>query len=361
MSDDLSRSDDRSNDEAGERLAILTAGRFEGVGAKVAHGVIRYGDREVAAVVDEVFAGKTASEVVPFCGRPVPIVATVSEAVAMGATRLLVGVAPAGGRLDTRLHGTLLEAVRGGLHVEAGLHHLLTDDAELAAEARRTGVELRDLRTVPNDLDVPRGGRWRTSDVDVVHTVGTDCNLGKMTVSLELHRAARARGRGSVFVPTGQTGIAVAGWGIAVDHVVADYVAGAGERLVAQGATRGDLLWLEGQGSLFHPAYSGVTLGLLHGAAPDVLVLVHRVGLAATVNYPDVPLPSLPDMVAAYEYAAGFIKPARVAAIAVDTSAIGETAARRALEKIAEECGRPADDVVRFGSDRILDAVMAQL
>jgi uncharacterized NAD-dependent epimerase/dehydratase family protein len=361
MSAVLPRSDDRSNERAEEKLAIVTGGRFAGVGAKVAHGVIRYGDRDVAAVVDEAFAGKTASEVVPFCARPVPIVATVSEAAAMGATRLLVGVAPAGGRLDIRLRGVVLEAVRHGLHVEAGLHSLLTDDAELAAAACRQGVELHDLRAVPKDLDVPRGGRWRASDVDVVHTVGTDCNLGKLTVSLELHRAAQARGHASVFVPTGQTGVAVAGWGIAVDHVVADYIAGAGERLVAEGATRGDLLWLEGQGSLFHPAYSGVTLGLLHGVVPDVMVLVHRAALTSTRNYPDVPLPSLAEVVTSYERAAAFIKPARVAAVAVDTSAMGETAARDALEEIARASGRPADDVVRFGADRILDAVMSEL
>jgi uncharacterized NAD-dependent epimerase/dehydratase family protein len=140
--------------------------------------------------------------------------------------------------------------------------------------------------------------------------------------------------------------------------VLADYVAGAAERLVDDGSARGDLLWLEGQGSLFHPAYSGVTLSLLHGSVPDTLVLVHRAGLTATVNYPDVPLPPLGEMVDAYERAAAFIKPARVAAVAVDTSALDDAAARDALDEIAAASERPADDVVRFGPDRILDAVL---
>ena len=120
-------------------------------------------------------------------------------------------------------------------------------------------------------------------------------------------------------MPTGQTGVAIAGWGLAVDHVISDYVAGAAERLVHQGSERGDLLFVEGQGAIFHPAYSGVTLGLLHGSAPDVLVLVHKAGATALRNYPDLPLPPLPELVSAYEAIARPVRPARVAAIALNT------------------------------------------
>ena len=195
----------------------------------------------------------------------------------------------------------------------------------------------------------------------VVHSVGSDTVIGKKVVTLELDRAARERGLASVYVPTGQTGVAIAGWGLAVDHVISDYVAGAAERLVNQGSERGDLLFVEGQGAIFHPAYSGVTLGLLHGSAPDVLVLVHKAGATALRNYPDLPLPSLPELVSAYEAIARPVRPARVAAIALNTSTLDEDAARAAVAEAEEATGLPADDVVRFGADRVLDAVLAAL
>ena len=185
--------------------------------------------------------------------------------------------------------------------------------------------------------------------------------IGKKVVTLELDRAARERGISSVYVPTGQTGVAIAGWGLAVDHVISDYVAGAAERLVNQGSERADLLFVEGQGAIYHPAYSGVTLGLLHGSAPDVLVLVHKAGATALRNYPDLPLQSLPDLVSAYEAIAAPVRPARVAAVALNTSTLDEDAARAAVADAESATGLPADDVVRFGAERVLDAVLAAL
>ena len=162
-------------------------------------------------------------------------------------------------------------------------------------------------------------------------------------------------------VPTGQTGVAIAGWGIAVDHVISDYVAGAGERLVREGAERGDLLFVEGQGALFHPAYSGVTLGLLHGSAPDLLVLVHKPNATHNRHYPDLPIPSLGELIQAYEAVAAPVRPARVAAIALNTSDLDEEAARAAVAAAERETGLVADDVVRFGAGRVLDAVLGAL
>jgi uncharacterized NAD-dependent epimerase/dehydratase family protein len=342
-----------------EKLAIFAEGLFAAHNGKTAHGVIRYGTRDVVAVVDSTQAGRTASEVVPFCLHPVPIVATLGEAVERGATTLLVGVAPTGGKLDPTWRAMLLAAIATGLHVEAGLHTQLSEDPELRRAATRAGVALRDLRAAPADLTVPAGPYSRPDSVTVVHSVGSDTVIGKKVVTLELDRAARERGRRSVYVPTGQTGVAIAGWGIAVDHVISDYVAGAGERLVREGATRGDLLFVEGQGGLFHPAYSGVTLGLLHGSAPDLLVLVHKAGATALRNYPDLPIPPLPELVAAYERVARPVRPARVAAVALNTADLSsDDEARSAIAAAESETGLVADDVVRFGPDRLLDAVL---
>jgi uncharacterized NAD-dependent epimerase/dehydratase family protein len=344
-----------------ERLAIFAEGLFQRHTGKTGHGVIRYGTREVVVVIDSTQAGRAASEVEPFCLHPVPIVATVHEAIERGATVLLIGVAPTGGKLDPAWRPALLEAIEAGLDLEAGLHTELARDPELAAAAERRGVRLRDLRAAPPDLTVPQGPYSRPEAVRVVHSVGSDTVIGKKVVTLELDRAARERGLRSVYVPTGQTGVAIAGWGIAVDHVISDYVAGAGERLVHEGARRGDLLFVEGQGALFHPAYSGVTLGLLHGSAPDLLVLVHRPSATAIRNYPDLPIPPLTELIAAYEAIAARVRPASTAAVALNTSDLDEDAARSAIDVAQQETGLVTDDVVRFGPNRVLDAVLAAL
>ena len=345
-----------------ERLAIFAEGLFAGHHGKTAHGVIRYGTREVVAVIDSTQAGRTAVDVVPFSRRDVPIVGTLREAIDLGANALLMGVAPTGGKLDPAWRAVLLEAIGAGLHVEAGLHTQLHEDPQLRRAATRAGVALRDLRAAPPDLTVPQGPNSRPGSVRVVHSVGSDTVIGKKVVTLELDRAARERGLRSVYVPTGQTGVAIAGWGLAVDHVISDYVAGAGERLVHEGAERGDLLFVEGQGALFHPAYSGVTLGLLHGSAPDLLVLVHKAGASALRNYPDLPIPPLAELVAAYEGVARHVRPARVAAIALNTADLDtDEDAREAIAAAQAETDLVADDVVRFGPERVLDAVLAAL
>jgi uncharacterized NAD-dependent epimerase/dehydratase family protein len=195
-----------------------------------------------------------------------------------------------------------------------------------------------------------------------VLTVGSDCAIGKKTVAVELEREARRRGLKSVFVPTGQTGIAIAGWGIAVDAVVSDFLAGAAERLVVEGAARGGkLLFVEGQGSLVHPAYSGVTLGLVHGAVPHAYVLCHKAGATVVEGYPDHPLPELPDLVALYERSSLPARPATVAAIALNTADLSEEDARRAVDETRAETGLPADDPVRFGAGPLLEAVLERL
>jgi uncharacterized NAD-dependent epimerase/dehydratase family protein len=319
---------------------------------KTAYGVIRYGVEPVVAVLDSQRVGETV--------EGIPVVGTVADALAYEPTTALVGVAVAGGRLPPIWRGILREAVEAGLDVEAGMHEFLGDDPELSALAREHGVELRDYRRPPDDLSVPTGANLEHS-ASVVLTVGSDCAVGKKTVAVELDRAARARGLRSVFVPTGQTGIMIAGWGIAVDAVVSDFLAGAGERLVVEGARRGDLLFVEGQGSIVHPQFSGVTLGLYHGTAPHVLVLCHRAGDTEIEGCPGHPIPSLAELVELHERLALPVRPARVAAIAVNTGRLSADAAHVAVAAAAAETGLPADDPLRFGADRLLDAVLAHL
>ena len=242
----------------------------------------------------------------------------------------LVGVATQGGRFPPAWRALLTACIRAGLSVENGLHQMIRDDPELRPLADEHGVELRDLRRPPDGLDCPTGANLEV-DAPIVLTVGSDCAIGKMTVSLELDRAARARGIASIFVPTGQTGIAIAGWGIAVDAVVSDFLAGAAERLVVEGRRRGgELLLVEGQGSLVHPAYSGVTLGLFHGSVPHVLVLCHRAGTTEVEGYPGHPLPSLPELIALHERAS---LPRRRARVVGDRDEHGRARRRRGVSR----------------------------
>jgi len=319
---------------------------------KTARGVIRYRPETVVAVLDSRRAGETLGGV--------PIVGSVAEARRFGPTTALVGVATAGGRFPPAWRELLKECLANGLDVESGLHEFVSDDPELVELAARHGAELRDLRRPPGGLSVPTGANL-THAATVVLTVGSDCAIGKMSVALELDAEAKRRGLASEFVPTGQTGIAIAGWGLSVDAVVSDFVAGAAERLVVEGVERGgELLFVEGQGSLIHPAYSGVTLGLMHGAAPHAYVLCHLAGQRAVDGDERFPMPSLASLVELHERISLLARPARVAALALNTSLLGETEAQEAIEAAASETGLVADDPVRFGADRLLDGVLTR-
>jgi uncharacterized NAD-dependent epimerase/dehydratase family protein len=323
------------------RLLVLAEGRSHDPHyGKTARGVMRYRPEDVVVILDSQRPGE---ELEGF-----PIVGSVADALAYSPTAALVGVATQGGRFPPAWRGLLRECIAAGLDVENGLHEFLTDDPELAPLAHEHGVELRDLRKAPPGLNVPTGENL-THPARVVLTVGSDCAIGKMTVSLELDREARSRGIRSEFVPTGQTGIAIAGWGISVDAVVADFIAGAAEQLVLEGVRRGgELLLVEGQGSLLHPAYSGVTLGLVHGSAPHAYVLCHKAGERFVDEDERFPIPPLSHLVDLHERMSLLARPARVAAIALNTRDLDEPAARAAI-----------DDPVRFGAAKLVNAIVA--
>jgi uncharacterized NAD-dependent epimerase/dehydratase family protein len=337
-----------------KRYVVLAEGKSgdEHYG-KTMRGIVHYGPHPVVAILDSTRAGEQYGEI--------PIVGTVAEAMPFEPTTAAVGVATQGGRFPPAWRELLKDSIGAGLDLESGLHEFISDDPELTALAAEHGVELRDLRKPPADLSVPTGENLQVP-ATIVLTVGSDCAIGKKTVAVVLDRAARERKLKSVFVPTGQTGIWIAGWGIAIDAVVSDFLAGAAERLVVEGAARGgELLWVEGQGSLVHPAYSGVTMGLMHGSAPHAYVLVHRAGATHTEGYPDHPIPPLGELIELHERASLPLRPAKVVAVALHTGGLGEADAQAEIGRVQEETGLTVDDPVRFGADRLLDAVLEQL
>jgi len=340
---------------AGRRILILGEGfSHDPHYGKTMRGIIRYGPDQVVAILDSRRAGEDHDGI--------PIVGTVEDALPYEPTVAVVGVATQGGRFPPAWRDLLTAAIAAGLDVESGLHEFVSDDPELTDLARTYGVELRDLRKPPDGLSVPTGANLEV-DATIVLTVGSDCAIGKKTVAVELDREARNRGLDSVFVPTGQTGIAIAGWGIAVDAVVSDFLAGAAERLVVEGARRGGkLLFVEGQGSLVHPLYSGVTLGLVHGSVPHAFVLCHAAGATEIEGSPGHPIPPLTELIELHERISLPARKATVVCIAVNTAAIAsDEDARAAIQEIGQETGLPADDPVRFGAQHLLDALLARL
>ncbi|HEY7993096.1 MAG: DUF1611 domain-containing protein [Candidatus Eremiobacterales bacterium] len=337
------------------RYAILTEGYLTDRHAKTAHGVMQYGRDDIVAVIDSTYAGKNAIDVVPHLGRSSPIVANAREALALGPTSLLLGVATAGGVVPPAFRVQILDAIDAGVEIVSGLHEFLNDDEEFVARAKASGAKLWDVREVPDGIPLFSGEAYRVPQT-VVLAVGSDCAIGKMTVMLELERAGRAAGARPEFVATGQTGILIAGKGIAVDRVISDFVAGAAERLVLSVGQTTDVTLVEGQGSILHPAYAPVTLGLLYGCAPDCFVLCHDAARNRIEEF-DVPIPDLKTLAAMHESWVAPIKPARCVAVALNTHKLDEGAARAAIDNAERDTGLPADDVVRFGADRLWRAI----
>jgi uncharacterized NAD-dependent epimerase/dehydratase family protein len=341
------------------RLAILAEGHLNHNDAKTAVGILRYSDDRVVAVIDRTNAGRDVAAIVgEVAGRGVPIVADVGEALAYGPDTLLIGIAPVGGRLPAAWRAQLFAAIDAGLDVVSGLHMFLEDDAELVASARQRGVRLWDVRKpAPHFAQRIRQDLSHRPGSHVIYFAGTDCNVGKMTAAVELDRAARRRGHSSTFVATGQTGILIAGDGVPADRVISDFLPGAVERAVVPAAHQADWIWVEGQGSLLHPAYSAVTLGLLHGAAPDAQILCHEAGRTAIRHYERRAIPPLSQVQGIYEQAAAWLKPAPVVAVVLNTRLLSEDEARAAVAAAAAETGLPVDDPVRFGAERLLETV----
>lgn len=336
------------------KLAIYAEGEF-GKTSKTAEGVLRYAKNPVVAVIDSRHSGKKVRDVTPI-PSDVPIVGSVQDSLKMQPDALLLGSAWAGGALPDHWRPDILTAINSGLDIINGLHDFLSEDPEMAAAAARHQSKLLDVRRPPDELPVGAGRALAVRSL-ICLTVGSDCSVGKMTVSLELTKVAQTRGKTAKFIATGQTGIMIAGDGIAIDRVIGDFMAGATEQMVVEAAAN-DYIFVEGQGSLTHPGFSGVTLALLHGSCPQALVLVHNPS-RGTIKGTDFPITPYNRLIQIYEEMSSCLRPAKVVAIALNTSAMDEQTAKQAIAAAEAETGLPATDAVRFGADKIFDAIVA--
>lgn len=340
--------------ERKRRVVILTEGYFGDLEAKTATGLIMYKPEEVVAVLDSTKAGKTVQQVMGFGGE-IPIVAGIVDSLKYKPNALLIGIAPRGGKLPSEWRGVIQQAMENGMDLISGLHDMLNDDPELSALALRMRVKIHDLRESKQYNKVSTGDPSLIK-AKVILTVGTDCKTGKMVTALELARQARKFGWNSFFVATGQTGMVIAGEGIPIDSIIGDFMSGAIEEFIIEKSGSYDLLCVEGQGTIIHPGYSGVSLALIHGSLPDAMVLCHYPSRERIKNY-RVRIPPLSELVKLHEEIAQPVKPCRVVGISLNTSHLSLDDARREIERIEDETELPTVDPIRFGCEELIKAM----
>lgn len=346
------------------RAALLAHDLFGPTSSKTATCILRYRRRyEPVAVIDRSKAGRDAGDFVGDIGRGVPVVAGLKEALRLRPEVLVIGIAPIGGKLPSAMRDDIRVALENGIEVHSGLHTFIGDDPEFGPLAAARNLRIWDVRR-PSRPDRIATGAAGDVKAFVVHTMGSDCSSGKMTTSVELVDEARRRGLSAGLAATGQTGIMIgAEAGAPIDRIISDFVAGAAEELVTDLDAQGvDLVSVEGQGSITHPAYSAVTVGLAHGCRPDAVVYCHVAGRTHYSGFDKpphevrlMPIDEGIDLVNALLAPVGA---GRVVAVSLATFHLSEQEARREIQRVEEATGLPVTDPVRFGPGVLLDAVL---
>lgn len=334
------------------RMVLLTDGYTDSHTAKTAVCLLRYRPDEVVAVLERQSAGKTCQQVFKVGGN-IPCVANLADA--PQANTLVIGIAPPGGKLPPSWRPIVHEAIARRMTVMSGLHDFLRDDPDFREAAAESGATLIDVRD-SNERDIARRVGVREGCLRI-HTIANDCSCGKMVASVEVAQGLNRVGVDAAFVATGQTGIMVSGSGCAVDRVIADFVSGAAEKLVRTNQHH-EVIVVEGQGSLFHPSYSCVTFGLLHGLRPDGLIVCYEMGRKFIAGLETFPLPSLEKVIDFYEASANIMHPCRVIGVAVNGQKYDDDAVAAECEQVSRRLGVPACDVIRHGPQKLVDAVV---
>ena len=319
--------------------------------AKTARALMRYRRQDIVAVLDRCQAGKTAEQGFGV-GGDIPVIGSLAECPTVDA--LFIGIAPAGGKLPEAWQPLLLQAIESGIDVVSGLHDFLVNNTAFCHAAERSGARLIDVRR-NNQAIVAEHVTFPANNLRI-HTVGHDCCVGKMVVAVEVERALKQQGRNAKFLATGQTGIMLAGDGVPVDCVVSDFASGAIEQMVIrnQGC---DTLLIEGQGSLAHPSFSGVTASLLHGCAPQGMILCYEAGRQTVYELEHVAIKPLDTLIALYESMAAMRYPAKVIAVAVNGKNLTPEDIDIEVDRIEQQHGLPACDVYRHGAGKLVGAV----
>jgi D-glutamate N-acetyltransferase len=338
------------------RMVILAEAKFGPLTSKTANQAIRYIPESVVGIIDSLQAEKKVQEVLGF-GGDIPVFGTLEESLVKRPDTLLIGIAPTGGRLPESWRPIVIDALDNNLNVISGLHTYLSDDPEFRSRAHSAGVELIDLRKVPPKYEVVVKGLWKKRRAKTILTVGTDCNVGKMTASYELNREFLRRGMNSAFLATGQTGILLSGSGVCVDSVVGDYIAGSIETAIDEVAGGGaEYIHVEGQGSLTHQGYSSVTLGMLHGVMPDAMIMVHH-PIRPKDDYGQQ-LDNLPTFIHLHEMMLSPFRQSKVVGIAINTVNMNNSEIEEAKIRLEQQTGLPVGNVFSPDVRVLADAIV---
>lgn len=339
------------------RCAILFEGNFNHLYGKTGNALLRYRPEDVVCCIDSINSGKTANDVVGI-GGSLPVVAHVEASLQFNPDTLLIGIATEGGYLPDNMRDGVVTAIKNGLNIICGLHSFLSLDPEFSKLANKHNVTITDLRKPPEPLPFTKGS-WKDRKTPVLLTVGTDCDAGKMTAAWEITNALVKNGISAKFVGTGQTGILLSGTGVAVDAVISDFVAGAIENEINKLCEDYDIIIVEGQGSITHMAYSGVTLGLLHGSMPDFLLMCHTpFRTEDTFGHPMFDVKQTLDL---YLNLVQIFKPCRCAGIGLVTHTKNDETARKTINEYQNRFGFPVNDFIRYGGKNIVENIISQL
>jgi len=333
--------------------------------AKTADGILRYAEYKISGVIDSTaesplsfrrrgVGGEVVGDFLPTylrdsTRRDVPIFKNLKEAKARTkADVLILGNAPEGGELPNEYTNDIAWAIKNKMHIVSGTHYFLTEDKKFSNLAKKYGVMLWDTRKAPDIKSIPVGSANAYHiKKPIVLTVGMDAAIGKMTVAYEMDKAAKKLGLKSCVIPTGQTAMIISGWGVAIDALPADFMTGAVEQMVLEKAKNHDILFVEGQGSLFHPAYANTTIALIHGAVPTHMILVVRPQRKHSIGSKLVKLPDIKRAIAQYESSIlPFYRNSKVIAVAVNSEGLDEAERERYKKEVQHECGLPVFDAL---------------
>jgi uncharacterized NAD-dependent epimerase/dehydratase family protein len=336
------------------RIVILAEKKLGSLTSKMANGTIRYLNDEVVAVIDSANAGKSVETVLGFGGE-IPIYGTLDESFRHNPNTLLIGISPPGGKFPSTWYPVIINAIQNKLHIVSGLHEFLSEIAEFSVLAEKYRVKITDLRknNKPNLLARGIGRKFRSK---IILTVGTHGNIGKMTATIELVKEMQESGKSADWVATGQIGILIKGKGVPLDSIKGDFISGNVESAVASADGNYEYIFVEGQGSIQHLAYSPTSLGLLHGALPDAMILCHRTDIGVSefgVNTDD-----LSRMIKLHEELVSFVKPSKVIGICLNTYNLSDDRSRELIDETQKSTGLPTTDPIKYGTKNIINEML---
>lgn len=337
-----------------KRIVNLAIGAFDYILNKTGNMLLRYRPEDVVAIIDPEKTNQTANSVLGY-GGDVPVVSRFKETLHFYPDSLVIGNAPQGGIINDEYRHEILEGIHAKCDIYSGMHVFLNDDDEFRQAAEKNGVSLHDLRRPPHPPHFPHGS-WKNRNIPVLLIVGTDCDTGKMTTAWEITQRLRGRGKKVTFLGTGQTGILLSGGGVPVDAVVSDFMAGEIEHhinLISHGM---DLVIVEGQGAISNYAYSGVTLGLIHGAMPDFLIMTHDPGRELDVL--DYPMPDIQKMLNLHLDLLAPFKESTFLGFNLLTHKLDENSALKVIKQFSDEYNLPTTDLVRFGDGELINQII---